>query len=252
MGQGRSWIAWLLAMGVFAGTVSAQGGKEGKPEDKVKEALAAFVKRYSEGEKKKDESIRVAAFDLLNGMLSDQRALDTVAKVLGLRSETDTVKYRAAQMLGESGNPKAIPILVKALDANLRNVGLAPAITRQLGSMNDASAVKELEKIVRPRVERFDNSDTVAIAQAGIQALGRLRFPESIDLLISLLGPIEAKGPGKGKHAGGPSEEGVEEQRASTEQALVDALKAVTAQELGACEEWKKWWAENRETWKPE
>lgn len=252
MGRCRSWIAWLLVVGVFAGTVSAQGGKDGKPEDKVKEALAAFVKKYSEGEKKKDEGIRVAAFDLLNGMLSDQRALDTVAKVLGLRSETDNVKYRAAQMLGESGNPKAIPLLVKAFGANEKSMSLAPAITRQLGSINDVSAVKELEKIVRPRVERFDNTDAVGIAQAGIQALGRLRFPESIDLLISLLGPVEAKGPGKGKHSGGPSESGVEEQRAATEQTLVDALRAVTAQELGACEEWKKWWAENRETWKPE
>lgn len=253
MGPCQHWMARLLALGLVAGTAWGQGpgGNPGKSEEEVKKALAAFVKQYSEGEKKKDESMRIFAFDLLNGMLSDQRALDTVAKILGIRSETDGVKTRAAQMLGESGNPKAIPVLVKAFGANERNASVASSIARELGRFNDKSAIKELDKIVRPRVDRFEDLNACAIARAGIMALGRLRFPESVDILIGFLGPIAARKAPKDKHLG-PDDLAIELQRGDTEQSLVDALKAATALELGTYEEWKKWWDENKKTWQPQ
>ena len=255
MGRGRSWIAGLLMLGVLAGAVSAQGVGPGEPakldDKKVKEGLAAFVKQYSEGEKKKDEFIRISAFDHLNGLLADQRALDTVAKILGLRNEADGVRDRAAQMLGESHNPKAIPILVKAFDANKKNPMLASRIVSQLGSIGDKSAIKEIEKIVSTRLNSLDDSQVTGVACAGLFALGRLRYYESVESLMILFDPLEK---GKPKHEVQlQSDEGaLESQREQMEIALMDALKGLTLQEWTKYEEWKKWWSENKKTWKLE
>ena len=184
-------------------------------------------------------------------MLSDQRALDTVAKVLGVKSETDSVKTRAAQMLGESANPKAIPVLAKAFDANERNTNVASVIARELGKFNDKAALKELDRIIRSRVDRFDDLEGCSIACAGIVASGRLRFTETIDMLIGLLGPIWAKRPPKGRQLTG-DDQVAEDQRNSIEEALVNALKEITGQELSAYDEWKAWWDANKKTWQPQ
>lgn len=252
MGQRRGWIAVLLMLGVLSGTAWGQGGDPAKPDDKkVKEALEAFTKKYSEGQQKKDEGTRVAALDLLSPVMADQRAMDAVAKVLGTASETEGTKSRAAMVLGESGNPKAIPVLVKAFGTNEKNPNLAPMLASRLGSINDKSSVKELDKIIRPRATRFDDADACGIACAGTLALGRLKFLESVETLMSLFDPVEKARP-KNKGQGDPIEQAKEQQFELIEGDIISSLKTLTAQELEKPEDWKTWWSANKKTWKPQ
>ncbi len=252
MGQRRRWIAGLPILGVFTGVAWGQGVGPAKPDEKtVKAALDAFTKQYAEGQKSKDEAKRLEALNLLSGALTDQRAQDALAKVLTTASETDGIKGRAAMLLGQSGNPKAIPVLVKAFALYEKNPSVAPMIVSHLGSINDKSVVKELDKIIRPRASRWDDADSCGIACAGMMALGRLRFLESVETLISLFDPVE-KGKPKNKGQGDPIEQAKEQQRELIEGALISSLKTITAQELDKPEDWMKWWGENKKTWKPQ
>lgn len=249
MRRHRGWLSGLLVLVVAGGAWAQIGDTGGKPaEDPVKAAIERFQKDYSEGQKKKDEQLRATALDLLNGFGGDQRVLDILGKVLNNGSETVLVKGKAATMLGQSQNPKAISTLDKAFGPNEKNDAVLE-IVRQIGSIQDKSAVKILEKIIRPRINRFDDERACNIARSGIEGLGRQRFVESVETLIKL---FEAAVAGKPEDPNSvpESERAKEGQRNMTEGALVSALTALTAQPHQTHKDWKEWWSKNKKTFK--
>lgn len=243
MGPVKSWLSGLLVLAVAA-AAPAQGVGPGDPdkkqEEKVKAAIAQFKKEYAEGEKKKDEGMRSTAFNVLHDVCGDQRVLDIVGKVLTNSNESANVKARAAMIVGMSGNLKAIPLLEKAYAANDKN-DAAMEIVRAFGGIQDPSVLKILVKIVKPKVDRFDDDRASAIARCGIDAISRQRYPESIDALLGFYEPV-AKAKSK--------DPVTDANQSSTEESLKSALSTLTAQQAQNLDEWKKWWAENKATFK--
>ncbi|MEK7866122.1 MAG: HEAT repeat domain-containing protein [Planctomycetota bacterium] len=250
----RGWLSGILVLAVASGAgaqgvgPSGEGGKQ--QEDPIKAAIEKFQKEYGEGQKKKDENMRATALDVFNGMCQDKKVVEIVGKVLSTSSETVMVKIKAATLLGQSGNPMAIATLEKAFGQNEKN-DAAMEIVRQIGGLQDKSAVKTLEKIIRPRINRFDDEKACGIARAGIDALSRQRFIETVEALIKLFEPVVSGKPAA--DATIPPEEAEKEgQRNQSEGALLAALSGLTGQTLQTYDEWKQWWSKNKKTFKLE
>lgn len=248
MRRHRGWLSGVLVLAI-AGGAWAQIGDTGKPaEDPIKAAIEKFTKEYGEGQKKKDENMRATALDIFNGLCQDKKVLDIVGKVLNTSSETVMVKVKAATLLGQSGNPMAVVTLDKAFNANEKN-DAAMEIVRQIGGLQDKSAVKILEKIIRPRVNRFDDAHACQIAQAGIEALGRQRFIETVETLVKLFEPVVSGKPAADATIP-PEEQEKEGRRGQAEGSLNSALSGLTAQTFQTYDEWKQWWSKNKKTFK--
>ncbi len=252
MRRHRGWLSGLLALAIAGGAWAqgvGPGGDPGKPaEDPVKAAIERFQKEYGEGQKKKDEGMRATALDIFNGLCTDKRVLDVVGKVLNNGSETVMVKIKAATLLGQSGNVQALSTLDKAFSPNEKNDAVLEVV-RQIGGIQDKSALKILEKIVRPRINAFDDEKKCNIARAGIDSIGRERFVESIDLLVKLYEPVN-QGKPTDPTAIPEGDQARESQRSQTEGALVAALTALTAQPHQTFDDWKKWWSKEKKTFK--
>lgn len=244
------WLSGVLGL-VLCGWAGAQVGdlKQKPNEDPVKAAIEKFKKDYDAGIKKKDEAMRATALDIFNGLCGDQRVVDVVAKVLNTGSETVMVKTKAATLLGQSGNVKAIAALERAFKANEKN-DVALEIVRQIGGVaQDKSVIKILEGIIRPRINRFDDEPACNIARAGIEALSKQRFPETVEALVKLFEPVQVGKPAPDATIP-PEEQPKEAQRNMTEGALIAALTSLTSEQHQKYEDWKQWWSKNKKTFK--
>lgn len=238
----------VLTAGAWAQNIG-QGSDTPSKEDPVKKALEDFGKMYKEGNQKKDESVRSQALHILDPFLTDQRVVDAISKVLNTASEADAVKTTAVQQLGGSGNVKILPTLEKAFNANEKN-NCAQEIVNQIGHIQDKATVKSLEKIIRPRVNKFDDAKAGNIARAGINALGTLKFLESLDLLMKLLDTVQQGKPEKDATIP-PEEQAKEGERTNTTASITGSMIALTGKsEISTPEDWKKWWKDNKKSWK--
>lgn len=254
MRRHRGWMSGILVLAIAAGAWAqgvGPGGEGGKQqEDPIKAAIEKFTKEYGEGQKKKDENMRATALDIFNGLCQDKKVLEIVGKVLNTGSETVMVKVKAATLLGSSGNPLAIATLDKAFNANEKN-DAAMEIVRQIGGLQDKSAVKILEKIIRPRINRFDDEKACGIARAGVEALSRERFIETVEALVKLFEPVVSGKPAADATIP-PEDQEKEARRNQAEGALISALSTLTAQTFQTYDEWKQWWSKNKKTFKLE
>ncbi len=254
MRRHRSWLSGVLTFAIAAGAWAqgvGPGGEPGKPaEDPIKAAIEKFTKDYGEGQKKKDESLRATALDIFTGICGEKKILDIVGKVLSTPSETPLVKTKAATLLGACGNPLAIATLDKAFKANEKNDSAMECV-RQIGGLLDKSAVKTLENIVRPRCNRFDDERACGIARAGIEALSRERYIESVEALMKIYDAVVSGKPAADATIP-PEDQQKEGQRSQTEGSVVSALTALTAQTNATHDEWKQWWSKNKKTFKLE
>lgn len=243
----------VLAAGAWA-QGPGQGGDPGKPEDPCKKALDEFAKGYKEGNTKKDPQARITALHLLDPFLTagaaDQRAVDAISKVLNTASETDAVKIAAAQQLGGTGNVKLLSTFEKAFSANEKN-DCAQEMVNQMGRIQDKTAVKSLEKIIRPRVTKFEDAKAGLIARSGINALATLRFFETAEALMKLMDTVQTGKPRKDETVP-PENQAKEAERTQNEAAIKGAMTALTAQNLAEYDDWKKWWQVNKKIWKPQ
>ncbi len=94
-----------------------------------------------------------------------------------LRSIDWKVRSQAAEKLGESGDQRAVPALVKALEDKDRNVREAAA--GALGNIGNASAVD-------PLLETLRDSDR-SVRRSAAEALGRIGDERVIERLLPLL-----------------------------------------------------------------
>jgi HEAT repeat protein len=141
-----------------------------------------------------------------------------------LESGDPNERYQAAKLLGQLGDPKALPALIRALDDSDANVHIAAA--RAVGKIGDLNAIQNLLDAYERRTVKFaepifeaigeilgrtspddknravfagvvdrliqfvqqdDSFDTIVRAKAAAEALGKTRDPKAIPILLERL-----------------------------------------------------------------
>jgi len=141
-----------------------------------------------------------------------------------LQSGSSKERHQAAELLGQLGDPKALPALIRALDDNDANVHIAAA--RAVGKIGDLNAIQNLLDAYERRTVQFaepifeaigeildrtapdeknravfsrvvdmliqfvqqdDSFDTIVRAKAAAEALGKTRDPKAIPILLERL-----------------------------------------------------------------
>ncbi|HEX5418742.1 MAG TPA: protein kinase, partial [Gammaproteobacteria bacterium] len=110
----------------------------------------------------KDENLRRAAIEILN-ICKDKRAVDQL--IVATQDADWWVSERAADALGEIGNAKAVPALLKMVARNDRSL---PVAIRALGKLGDA---RVLPKIL-PCLRRTEKAVRVSAIEAVAELAG--------------------------------------------------------------------------------
>ena len=109
----------------------------------------------------------------------DDRALPVLIDLV--ESELDLVRSRAAEFLGNLGDPAGIPALLKAIE---RCTGDPK---RHRSTMSDAALKFEDRRLVRPVLALYADDDNVLSTLGLLEWLGRMGDPAAIPVLIRAL-----------------------------------------------------------------
>ena len=194
------------------------------------EMVKALVKEYEKNYSKWSSPQKLGAMQNLMET-GHELAAAAIAKK-GLKDKDLHVREEAAKALGRMGCRKELGSLTKALKPNDRNQRVYLAIIEALGDMGDPKAVPFLSK------DFWNQKETgtgIKIAQAKIDALGRIRSKKSVDALIDML-YIAGRGA----------------MRQIMPQ-LVKSLRKLTDQDFDRDRNaWKGWWKKNKSKFKLE
>jgi HEAT repeat protein len=180
------------------------------PADKKGEVIDKICKALSrvEGARGIDNRMRKSFIEVL-GKLRDKRATDTLVEVALKQEESQNFLFNklAAQQLVHIADPSATDAMVKALylfdPANpmMRMMEDAEAVLVAIGKPAIEPLIKaakgeneEVNKLVELSIETFRRKDenvaakmnkNALVAREAVLTLGRLGFPEALDLLLS-------------------------------------------------------------------
>lgn len=130
----------------------------------------------------KDWQVRLAGVEKLRGM-NDKKSLDLLLEVAGARGEYWPVKIKAMELLGERGDPAAIPVLLDIYnDIFLHSE--CPSIKSYAG--NALGNFKGNEKVVDALISGIDDPELL-IRESSIDSLGKIGNPKAVEPLLKLL-----------------------------------------------------------------
>jgi len=160
------------------------------------EHVATFIQMLEDS----DENVRRHAVWKL-GKLKDPRAVDALIKCLHDQRHSQYWKNEVMEGLRDSGDPRAVPALIGALENRYTDASPDEA-ARVLGAIRDPRAIEPLIKEVRIRQSRRGPGQNEGWAKGEqgefIRALGRLRATEGIEpILITLESEERAEQPDK-------------------------------------------------------
>ncbi len=108
---------------------------------------------------------------------------DTVPHLISKLKSGDTIKREeAAYALGESSDPRALEPLLEVLQNQAEDGQVRMSAAMALGSLADCAAVEPLIEFVRVDMEK-----RTGIIAAGIGALGELKDPRAVPILLKAL-----------------------------------------------------------------
>ena len=126
---------------------------------------------------KKNFQVRFDAARLL-GEIGDPRAVQPL--IDALEDEEVMVRNEAARVLGEIGDPRAVDPLINALDREEDySIGVRWDVIEALGKLGDTRALEPLTALLR------DKADDTRLHAA--RALGKIGDPSAVDPLITAL-----------------------------------------------------------------
>jgi HEAT repeat protein len=113
-------------------------------------------------------------------VLSD--AVDTLIQAVQDDSADDDVRTAAVEALGETRDPKAIPVLAEQLRED-KPASIAETAARALRHFNDPQAIQAL-------IQAATNTNkhiAIAVREAAVKSLGDIGNPNAVDTLIQIL-----------------------------------------------------------------
>jgi hypothetical protein len=175
----------------------------------------------------KDPERRIAA---VRALVSEpgEEVSEAIAKLLADREPE--VVMEAAEALGARGDVPSRKALRAALRRFAKDEAILPVVVVALGTARDGGAAKEVGKLAR----RALGADA-RLARAAIDALGRMRDPESLRALMALHASADA-----GEKGGHP--EFLEDIR--------ESLRELTGLPFRLSETWRGWWLHARKGWR--
>lgn len=130
----------------------------------------------------RDWQVRLAGVEKLSGK-NDKKSLDLLLEVAGARGEYWPVKIKAMELLGERGDPAAIPVLLDIYnDIFLHSE--CPSIKSYAGKA--LGNFKGNAQVVSALIEGIDDPELL-IRESSIDSLGRIGNPKAVVPLSGLL-----------------------------------------------------------------
>ncbi len=212
-------------------------------EEKEREAAAAKEKidKFHDAYKTQDAGAREAALDHLRGV-NDTRVVSALGGLL--TSDVDGVRVKAANLLKDLKNPKALPALQAAVfnPVNKDKDRVLAAITDAMASFGDPALFNTFVKLI--------DAD-IAVAKEAIQGLGKLKNWAAVGPLLNEWGNLQSYSytvQGRGGASGRSTQ--VDQAKKRRHDALSGpigaALGEITGESHGGYGSWKEWWKKKK------
>lgn len=113
----------------------------------------------------------------------DEAQFDRITEIVSRPDYPYATRRKAAQILGEIGDPRAVPILRRALHDYEQRTTLKQDVVRALAQIGDTSAVGDIGRLL----DRSLNTADADIRMTAVAALGDLGGDKSAEILVNAL-----------------------------------------------------------------
>lgn len=113
----------------------------------------------------------------------DHGQLDKIMEIVARPDYPYATRRKAAKILGEIGDPRAVAVLTIALQDYDQRTTLKQDALRALGAIGDRSATADIGRLL----DRSLNTADAELRMAAIEGLGQLGGPKAAEILINAL-----------------------------------------------------------------
>jgi HEAT repeat protein len=235
-----SLIPWLLLS-----CLAAQSGEDVEAKQREAEAIKEAVRQFQATWPRGSTTEKALAVRTLARHEGTEVAMALASK---LPDGSGLVRKEIADALVKQKEPKTIPALAAALQREFAtdegSIDTLRSVCQALGSTNDPRAIAPLVNNLFSGNRQDDGwNDQV---QARLDGLGLIRHKDAVDELVGLFGRTGNAGRGGGRRLGG----GNNASNQRIQQGIRRNLRKLTGQDLSSQDEWRKWWRDNKESFR--
>lgn len=211
----------------------------------VEAALADFQRKRNNVKDCPDAVQRARALDALAGVLADPRAIGALGKVLASPEELPIVRQRAAELLGNSRSPEAVPVLAGGFEACRAETKVGRAVIIALGQIDTSASVKALSSIMRAWTKAAHEDSGHLYASLAILSVSQMsqHRREAAEALLGFWASLVEAAPADTSRLS-DTEWKRESHRVELERAAQSSLNLLTGKTFATYPEWKAWWQE--------
>jgi len=235
-----SLLLWLLLP-----CLTAQTGEEAETKRQQTEAVKEAVRQFQTAWPRGSTTEKAQAVQVLARHEGTEVAMALASK---LRDDSSFVRKELANALVKQKEPKTIPALAAALQRELADadgsLDTLRSVCQALGASGDPRAISPLVNNLLSGNRLDDGWDDRV--QARLDGLGLIRHKDAVEELVGLFGRTGNAGRGGGRRLGG----GNNASNQRLQQGIRRNLRKLTGQELSSQDEWRKWWRENKESFR--
>lgn len=114
----------------------------------------------------------------------DHSQLDRIMEIVSRQDYPYATRRKAARILGEIGDPRAVPVLRMALQDYEQRTTLKQDALRALGAIGDQGAASDIGRLL----DRSLNTADAELRMAAIEALGKMGGTKAAEILVNALG----------------------------------------------------------------
>ncbi len=113
----------------------------------------------------------------------DHSQLDRIMEIVSRQDYPYATRRKAARILGEIGDPRAVPVLKMALQDYDQRTTLKQDALRALGTIGDQSAALDIGRLLNYSLNTADSE----LRMAAIEALGQMGGAKAAEILVNAL-----------------------------------------------------------------
>ena len=113
----------------------------------------------------------------------DHSQLDRIIEIVSRQDYPYATRRKAARILGEIGDPRAVPVLKMALQDYDQRTTLKQDALRALGTIGDQSAALDIGRLLNYSLNTADSE----LRMAAIEALGQMGGTKAAEILVNAL-----------------------------------------------------------------
>lgn len=113
----------------------------------------------------------------------DHAQLDRIMEIVSRQDYPYATRRKAARILGEIGDPRAVPVLKMALQDYDQRTTLKQDALRALGTIGDQSAALDIGRLLNYSLNTADSE----LRMAAIEALGQMGGTKAAEILVNAL-----------------------------------------------------------------